>query len=78
MYEPVFPCLLGRVRQVVDPAAVALAQSFDPFGQVLAQAGEQTDPTGLVFLRAWYYTCSEGWRRKSKSAPRWACWQCCW
>jgi RHS repeat-associated protein len=42
-----------------------LSQSFDPFGNALEQAGagqstfgytgEQTDPTGLVFLRARYY-----------------------
>jgi RHS repeat-associated protein len=62
---------LGSVRQVVDPTtAVALAQSFDPFGQVLEQAGsaqsifgytgEQTDPTRLVFLRARYYNPSIG------------------
>jgi RHS repeat-associated protein len=42
-----------------------LGQTFDPFGNVLAQTGsgqsvfgftgEQTDPAGLVFLRARYY-----------------------
>jgi YD repeat-containing protein len=34
------PDRLGSVRQLVDPAgAVLLAQSYDPFGNVLAQAG---------------------------------------
>ena len=60
------PDRLGSVRQLTDPAgAVLLAQSYDPFGNVLQQTGsgqsifgytgEQTDPTGLVFLRARYY-----------------------
>jgi RHS repeat-associated protein len=57
---------LGSVRQVIDPAgALNLAQGFDPFGNLFEQtgagqsifgyAGEQMDPTGLVFLRARHY-----------------------
>jgi RHS repeat-associated protein len=62
---------LGSVRLLVDPnGEVSLAQNFDPFGNVLEQAGvgqstfgytgEQMDPTGLVFLRARYYDPSVG------------------
>jgi RHS repeat-associated protein len=65
------PDRLGSVRQMVDPsAAVQLARSYDPFGNVLEQTGagqskfgytgEQTDPTGLVFLRARYYNPAVG------------------
>ncbi len=56
---------LGSVRQLTDPAGqITLLQNYDPFGNVLQQVGsasvfgytgEQTDPTGLVFLRARYY-----------------------
>jgi RHS repeat-associated protein len=57
---------VGSVRLLVKPnGEVALSQSFDPFGNVLERTGagqssfgytgEQTDPTGLVFLRARYY-----------------------
>ena len=58
---------VGSVRQLVDPAgSVSLAQSYDPFGNVLEVAGseesgfgytgEQVDAsTGLVYLRARYY-----------------------
>ncbi|MCK6629794.1 MAG: hypothetical protein L6R45_32040 [Anaerolineae bacterium] len=60
------PDRLGSVRQLTDPGgAVMLARSYDPFGNMLEQVGggqsvfgytgEQTDPTGLVFLRARYY-----------------------
>ena len=60
------PDRLSSVRQRADPTgAVLLAQSYDPFGNVLQQTGsvqsifgytgEQSDPTGLVFLRARYY-----------------------
>jgi RHS repeat-associated protein len=64
----VAPDALGSVRQVVDPAgAVTLAQSYDPFGNLLTSAGsgssvfgytgEQVDAsTGLVYLRARYYS----------------------
>ncbi|MCK6629792.1 MAG: RHS repeat-associated core domain-containing protein [Anaerolineae bacterium] len=61
------PDRLGSVRQLTDPSgAVMLARSYDPFGNGLEQVGggqsvfgytgEQTDPTGLVFLRARYYS----------------------
>jgi RHS repeat-associated protein len=60
------------VRQVVDPAgSVTLAQSYDPFGNLLTSAGtgssvfgytgEQVDAsTGLVYLRARYYQSAVG------------------
>jgi RHS repeat-associated protein len=63
----VAPDALGSVRQVVDPVgSVTLAQSYDPFGNMLEVAGsaesafgytgEQVDAgTGLVHLRARYY-----------------------
>jgi len=65
------PDRLGSVRQLTDPSgAVMLARSYDPFGNVLEQTGagqsvfgytgEQTDPTGLVFLRARYYSPGVG------------------
>jgi RHS repeat-associated protein len=64
----VAPDALSSVRQVLDPAgSVTLAQSYDPFGNVLEVAGsaesgfgytgEQVDAsTGLVYLRARYYS----------------------
>ena len=56
---------LGSVRQLADLAgAVALAQSYEPFGELLTSAetrtsnfqfsGQQVDGTGLVYLRARY------------------------
>jgi len=62
---------LGSVRQVVDPARqVLLAQSFDPFGNAQKRSGpgrsafgytgEPVDPTGLVYLRARYYSPEVG------------------
>ena len=65
------PDRLGSVRQLTDPSgAVMLARSYDPFGNGLEQVGggqsvfgytgEQTDPTGLVYLRARYYSPSIG------------------
>ena len=64
------PDRLGSVRQLTDPSgAVMLARSYDPFGNGLEQVGggqsvfgytgEQTDPTGLVYLRARYYLLSK-------------------
>lgn len=61
------PDRLGNLRQLTNNSGqVALAQSYDPFGNLLEQTGngqsifgytgEQMDPTGLVFLRARYYT----------------------
>jgi RHS repeat-associated protein len=68
----VAPDALGSVRQVVDPAgSVTLAQSYDPFGNLLSSVGsgssvfgytgEQVDAsTGLVYLRARYYQPGQG------------------
>jgi RHS repeat-associated protein len=68
----VAPDALGSVRQVVNSAgSVTLAQSYDPFGNALEVAGsaesefgytgEQVDAsTGLVYLRARYYSSSTG------------------
>jgi RHS repeat-associated protein len=55
------------VRQLVDAnGEVLLAQSYEPYGAVLESAGEGTssygfaaemrDPTGLIYLRARYYS----------------------
>jgi RHS repeat-associated protein len=63
--------VLGSVRQLVDESGeVILAESYQPFGEVLNSAGsgtsiygytgEMTDPTGLVYLRARYYAPSDG------------------
>jgi RHS repeat-associated protein len=57
---------LGSARQVLDDAGVPLlAQTFDPYGNLLARVGtgessfgftgEQVDANGLVYLRARYY-----------------------
>ena len=54
------------MRQLSDPAgAVTLARGYEPFGKVLSSggaaltpysfAGEWSDPTGLIYLRARYY-----------------------
>ena len=63
---------LGSVRQLTDSSVqVTLAQTYDPFGNLLEQSGngasgfgytgEQEDAsTGLVFLRARYYDPSTG------------------
>jgi RHS repeat-associated protein len=62
---------LGSVRQLtVDNGDVILAKSYDPFGTVLSSDGsgnsvfgyanEQLDLTGLVFLRARYYSTTVG------------------
>jgi RHS repeat-associated protein len=70
-WEYFTPDRLGSVRQLVDPTGqLLLAQSFDPFGNVLEQAGagqsifgytgEQVDPSGLVYLRARYYDPAVG------------------
>lgn len=58
---------LGSVRQLVDnTGAVTLAKSYQPFGTPLTSVGtgttmygftgEQRDPTGLVYLRARFYS----------------------
>jgi hypothetical protein len=56
---------LGSVRQLLDAnGEVLLAQSYEPYGDVLASVGEgessygftaeMRDPTGLIYLRARY------------------------
>lgn len=65
------PDRLGSLRQLANNTGqVNLAQSYDPFGNVLQQTGsgqsifgytgEQIDPTGLVYLRARYYNPGTG------------------
>ena len=66
------PDALGSVRKIVDGAgAVTLTQSYTPYGEILyssgeavsdyAFTGEMYDPqTGLVYLRARYYSPAEG------------------
>ncbi len=62
---------LGSVRQLYSPNRQVLANTrYDPFGRVLAQSGtassaygftgEWTDGTGLVHLRARYYSVQQG------------------
>jgi len=62
---------LGSVRQLVSSAGnVTLAKNYEAYGTVLSSAGsgvsmygftgEQTDNTGLVFLRARYYAPMQG------------------
>jgi RHS repeat-associated protein len=62
---------LGSVRTLINPTGeLLLARNYDPFGNVLAQGGvgssgfgytgEQTDSTGLVYLRARYYQPAVG------------------
>lgn len=61
---------LGSVRQLADSSgAVAGSTGYDVFGGVRSQSGagstfgftgEQTDPTGLVFLRARYLDSTTG------------------
>jgi RHS repeat-associated protein len=58
---------LGSVRTLLNPAGkLLLARNYDPFGNVLVQGGvgssgfgytgEPVDSTGLVYLRARYYS----------------------
>jgi RHS repeat-associated protein len=65
------PDALGSVRQVANSSGgVTLAKSYEPFGAVLTSAGSGTsifgwagearDATGLVFLRARYYSVTTG------------------
>jgi RHS repeat-associated protein len=62
---------LGSMRQMVDgSSAVILAKSYQPYGEGLSHrgtgdssygfAGEMIDPTGLVYLRARYYSSKTG------------------
>ncbi len=65
------PDALGSLRQIAgQDSSIDLAQSFDPFGNLHTRragtfnsygfAGEWTDPTGLLNLRARYYAPSLG------------------
>lgn len=62
---------LGSARQITNAAgALTFAQSFDPYGNLLEEngstlstfgyTGDQTDSSGLVFLRARYYSPAQG------------------
>ena len=62
---------LGSTRQLVNSGdEITLAESYDPFGNPLSGAGsggsifgytsEQTDVTGLQYLRARYYDPGAG------------------
>jgi RHS repeat-associated protein len=61
---------LDSVRQLVEGGDIVLAKSYAPYGEDLystgsaestfAFTGEQTDPNGLVYLRARYYGPSDG------------------
>ena len=62
---------LGSVRQLVNSSGeVLLAQSYEPYGEVLGSAGEgissygftgeMRDATGLLYLRARYYASELG------------------
>jgi RHS repeat-associated protein len=70
--SPTFPLAdgLGSVRNIADATgSVVASTSYDAFGSVRSQSGsagifgftgEQTDPTGLSFLRARYYDSTVG------------------
>jgi RHS repeat-associated protein len=61
---------LGSVRQLAVSDEITLTKSYAPYGEDLystgsgesafAYTGEQTDPNGLVYLRARYYSPSDG------------------
>jgi RHS repeat-associated protein len=62
---------LGSVRQLVDAnAEITLSKAYDPYGSVaysvgsgtspFAFTGEQTDVSGLTYLRARYYSSTDG------------------
>lgn len=62
---------LGSVRQLSNASKnVTLAKNYEPYGEVLSSVGggasmygytgEQTDNTGLVFLRARYFAPTQG------------------
>jgi RHS repeat-associated protein len=65
------PDALGSVRQLANASgAVTLTRSYEPFGSTLSSAGvgttafqfagEARDATGLVFLRARYFSTASG------------------
>lgn len=62
---------LGSVRQLTDAAgAVTMAKDYQPYGEVLratgdgssayGYTGEQSDASGLIYLRARYYSSNMG------------------
>jgi RHS repeat-associated protein len=62
---------LGSVRQIYDASGALIGSSrYDPYGNVMSQSGtatsaygftgEWTDATGLVHLRARYYSAAQG------------------
>ena len=62
---------LGSVRQLTDASGeITLAKSYQPYGEVansvgsavspFAFTGEQTDVSGLTYLRARYYSSGDG------------------
>ncbi len=65
------PDALGSTRQLTNSGGlVAFTQSFDPYGNVLQQSaasltpfgysGEQSDPSGLIYLRARFHSPTQG------------------
>ncbi len=62
---------LGSVRQLTnEQGEITLAKSYQPYGETLASVGngaspfaftgEQTDPSGMVYLRSRYYMPNDG------------------
>jgi RHS repeat-associated protein len=62
---------LGSIRQMTDASgAITLAKAYDPYGAVSAASGvgstnygftgEQTDPSGFIYLRTRYYSPNMG------------------
>ncbi len=70
-WEYLLPDALGSVRQLADADGnVTLSQAYQPYGSLLERAGsgtstfgyagEQADTSGLIYLRARYYSSSIG------------------
>ena len=70
-YRPALGDALGSVRQLANHSgSVTLAKGYQPYGEVLESAGniatsygftgEWTDNTGLVYMRARYYSLVQG------------------
>ena|GEM_PF-6452637 len=62
---------LGSVRQLThESSSIVASKSYDPYGNTLSSTGsvesvfgytgEQTDPSGMVYLRARYYSSGDG------------------
>jgi RHS repeat-associated protein len=68
--EYYFTDALGSVRQLINSTSLTLNQSYEPYGTMLASqgsgesrygfAGEWTEESGLVYLRARYYAPKTG------------------